>query len=115
MYDADNPGVCKLQRNLRRWWAFEALELTDNGGQARVHVAQAQLNWGYMTRSPKGSPELDEARLRQQAIGARLRQLFDDVVNEPVPEDFLDILRSAEPEEPAESAHAKRRAQEDEA
>lgn len=39
---------------------------------------------------------LDEARLRQQAIGVRLRQLFDEVVNEPVPEDFLDILRKAD-------------------
>ncbi len=35
----------------------------------------------------------DEARLRQQAIGAKLRQMFDDVVNEPVPDEFLDILR----------------------
>jgi hypothetical protein len=54
-----------------------------------------------MKKSPKGSPELDEARLRQQAIGARLRQLFDDVVNEPVPDDFLEILRRAEPASPA--------------
>jgi hypothetical protein len=67
-------------------------------------VAQAQLNWGFMTKSPKGSPELDEARLRQQAIGARLRQLFDDVVNEPVPDDFLEILRRAEPEGSASPA-----------
>jgi hypothetical protein len=36
---------------------------------------------------------LDEARLRQQAIGVKLRQLFDQVVNEPVPTDFLEILR----------------------
>lgn len=64
-------------------------------------MAQAQLNWGFMKKSPKGSPELDEARLRQQAIGARLRQLFDDVVNEPVPDDFLEILRRAEPASPA--------------
>jgi hypothetical protein len=49
-----------------------------------------------MKKSSKGSPALDEARLRQQAIGARLRQFFDDVVSEPVPEDFLDILRKAE-------------------
>lgn len=47
------------------------------------------------------SPSLDEARLRQQAIGARLRQIFDEVVNEPVPDDFLAILRSAE-ESPSE-------------
>jgi len=43
-----------------------------------------------------GSAALDEARLRQQAIGVRLRQMFDDVVKEPVPDDFLDILRRAD-------------------
>jgi Anti-sigma factor NepR len=57
-----------------------------------------------MKKSPKGSPELDEARLRQQAIGARLRQLFDEVINEPVPDDFLEILRRAEPQESASPA-----------
>jgi hypothetical protein len=41
----------------------------------------------------KPSAALDEARLRQQAIGVRLRQMFDDVVNEDVPDEFLDILR----------------------
>ena len=41
-------------------------------------------------------PVLDEARLRQQAIGQKLRQMFDEVVSEPVPEDFLDILRRAD-------------------
>ena len=46
-------------------------------------------------KSPKGaSPE--ESRLRQQAIGAKLRQMFDDVVNEPVPDDFLAILKRAD-------------------
>ncbi|MET0295608.1 MAG: NepR family anti-sigma factor [Phenylobacterium sp.] len=44
---------------------------------------------------------LDEARLRQQAIGVRLRQMFDEVVNEPVPDEFLDILRKAD--KPAEN------------
>jgi hypothetical protein len=39
------------------------------------------------------SPSLDEARLRQQAIGVKLRDMFNEVVNEPVPEEFLDILR----------------------
>ena len=36
---------------------------------------------------------LDEARLRQQAIGVKLRQMFDNVVSEPVPDEFLEILR----------------------
>ena len=39
------------------------------------------------------SAQADEARLRQQAIGARLRHMFEEVVNEPVPDEFLEILR----------------------
>ena len=42
------------------------------------------------------NPSLDEARLRQQAIGVKLRQMFDEVVNEPVPDEFLNILRRAD-------------------
>ena len=49
-----------------------------------------------MKRSRTKSPILDEARLRQQAIGVRLRQMFDEVVNEPVPDEFLQILRKAD-------------------
>jgi hypothetical protein len=37
--------------------------------------------------------DVNEARLRQQAIGVKLRQMFDQVVNEPIPQEFLDILR----------------------
>ena len=48
------------------------------------------------TRGSKSSPALDEARLRQQAIGVKLRQIFDEVVSEPVPDEFLDILRRAD-------------------
>jgi hypothetical protein len=49
-----------------------------------------------MKQPEPSSSDLDEARLRQQAIGARLRQMFDDVVREPVPDDFLEILRAAD-------------------
>ena len=44
----------------------------------------------------RSSAAMDEARLRQQAIGVRLRQMFDEVVNETVPEEFLEILRRAD-------------------
>ena len=47
-------------------------------------------------RSETARPSLDEARLRQQAIGVKLRQMFDEVVSEPVPDEFLDILRRAD-------------------
>ena len=50
-------------------------------------------------RRPRGKPAdttVNEARLRQQAIGVKLRQMFDEVVSEPVPDEFLDILRRAD-------------------
>ncbi|MFZ4166650.1 NepR family anti-sigma factor [Brevundimonas sp. NPDC058933] len=43
-----------------------------------------------------GDNGLEEVRLRQQAIGVKLRHMFDQVVNEPVPDEFLDILRRAD-------------------
>jgi Anti-sigma factor NepR len=49
-----------------------------------------------MKRPSKKPPSVDEARLRQQAIGVRLRQVFDEVVNEPVPDEFFEILRRAD-------------------
>lgn len=54
-------------------------------------------------RGPRRKPTdatVHEARLRQQAIGAKLRQMFDQVVNEPVPDEFLDILRRADSKRP---------------
>jgi hypothetical protein len=51
---------------------------------------------GRKERRKPSEPNVEEARLRQQAIGVKLRQMFDDVVNEPVPDDFLDILRQAD-------------------
>ena len=47
-------------------------------------------------KPPKGGASLEEARLRQQAIGVKLRHMFDEVVNEPVPDEFLDIRRRAD-------------------
>lgn len=47
-------------------------------------------------KPPRSGAGLEEARLRQQAIGVKLRHMFDEVVNEPVPDEFLDILRRAD-------------------
>jgi hypothetical protein len=33
------------------------------------------------------------ARARQRAIGRELRRMYDEVVQEPVPDDFLDLLK----------------------
>jgi hypothetical protein len=53
-----------------------------------------------MNQKPPGAVNLDEARLRQQALGIKLRQMFDAVVNEPVPDHFLEILRRADGDKP---------------
>ena len=58
--------------------------------------------------NPPGKPPkragLEEARLRQQAIGVKLRHMFAEVVNEPVPDEFLDILRRADKRSSGEDA-----------
>jgi hypothetical protein len=33
------------------------------------------------------------ARARQRAIGRELRRIYDEVVQEPVPDDFLELLK----------------------
>ena len=47
-------------------------------------------------RRRASSADVNEARLRQQAIGVKLRHMFDQVVSEPVPDEFLEILRRAD-------------------
>lgn len=76
-----------------------------SGGKTFGQRGRAPISFGVedmiehvpMEDKRKSAAALDEARLRQQAIGVRLRQMFDEVVNEPVPDEFLDILRKAEP------------------
>ena len=44
----------------------------------------------------KEEPDRDQiiaARARQRAIGRELRRMFDDVVQEPIPDDFLSLLK----------------------
>ena len=35
-------------------------------------------------------------RARQRAIGRELRRMYDGIVNEPVPEEFLDLVHKLE-------------------
>ncbi|HYS46276.1 MAG TPA: NepR family anti-sigma factor [Rhizomicrobium sp.] len=41
----------------------------------------------------KPSEKARAIRARQRAIGRELRRMYDDVAQEPVPEDFMDLLR----------------------
>ena len=75
--------------------------LTDNkeatrGRPPRERGADDMIEQRPSPERRRASAALDEARLRQQAIGVRLRQMFDEVVNEDVPDEFLEILRRAD-------------------
>lgn len=67
--------------------------ISTGGGAPAPHAMMIEQR---PMEKPNRSAALDEARLRQQAIGVKLRQMFDDVVNEPVPDEFLNILRKAD-------------------
>jgi hypothetical protein len=59
------------------------------------------MAWAKMTQQwdttvsdeEKPSEKARAIRARQRAIGRELRRMYDDVAQEPVPEDFLDLLR----------------------
>lgn len=55
-----------------------------------------EKNQKRRTEDMPNAAEVEDARLRQQAIGIKLRSLFDEVVKEPVPDEFLDILKRAD-------------------
>ena len=71
-------------------------EDAERGRQPRKRHAESMIEQRPTEERRKASAALDEARLRQQAIGVRLRQMFDEVVNEEVPDEFLEILRRAD-------------------
>ena len=51
-----------------------------------------------MSGGESGSKPVDArvARRRQDPIGRRLRQMYDDVVSEDIPDDFLGFLEKAD-------------------
>lgn len=63
---------------------------------AAANLSMIDTKNSPLAEGDKGEGGLEEARLRQQAIGVKLRHMFDQVVNEPVPDEFLDILRRAD-------------------
>jgi hypothetical protein len=62
---------------------------------------QQELVWLAMTQQWDTTVSNDEKptekaraiRARQRAIGRELRRMYDDVAQEPVPDDFMDLLR----------------------
>ena len=82
--------------NPKRDTALNDAEDRRRGRSPRERNAENMIEQRPSPERRKASAALDEARLRQQAIGVRLRQMFDEVVNEDVPDEFLEILRRAD-------------------
>lgn len=71
-------------------------EVHEGGRSSRKRDAERMIEQRASLERRKASATMDDARLRQQAIGVRLRQMFDEVVSEDVPDEFLAILRRAD-------------------
>ena len=54
-----------------------------------------------MSNEEKPNEKARAIRARQRAIGRELRRMYDDVAQEPVPDDFLDLLRQIDEAEDA--------------
>jgi hypothetical protein len=91
-----NYGTAEPGRRLRLACTYKERRAS------RRSDARGGMNSTMAAKPTSRSPALDEARLRQQVIGAKLRQMFDDVVREPVPDEFLDILRRVDPSDAGE-------------
>ena len=68
----------------------------EEGRPSQPRAADDMIDHRPRTEHRKAATAFDEGHLRQQAIGVRLRQMFDAVVNEDVPDEFLEILRRAD-------------------
>lgn len=54
-----------------------------------------------VSQDEKPTEKARAIRARQRAIGRELRRMFDDVAQEPVPDDFMDLLRQIDDAEDA--------------
>ena len=49
--------------------------------------------WNTSVTDEKPTEKARAIRARQRAIGRELRRMYDDVAQEPVPDDFMDLLK----------------------
>ena len=77
-------------------------------GPAEVVLAQGwafqaqRQGWDLnsVSNEQKGDREKNRViRVRQRAIGRELRRIYDNVVKEPVPDDFLNLLQKIDDSE----------------
>lgn len=68
-------------------------------------TATQRRGWNIDSVTKEQKTDLEKGRLiraRQRAIGRELRRMYDNVAKEPVPDDFLDLLRKIDEMESVE-------------
>lgn len=61
---------------------------------AVTRAIQQRQGWEFVTNNQKTDRDKSKTiKARQRAIGRELRRIYDDVASEPVPDEFLDLLR----------------------
>lgn len=60
-------------------------------GRFRDGAAARQEGWAVV-KEQRDKEKVVAARSRQRVLGRELRRMYDEVVQEPVPEDFLVLL-----------------------
>ena len=61
--------------------------------QGSVWLTMTQQWDTTVSNDEKPTEKARAIRARQRAIGRELRRMYDDVAQEPVPDDFMDLLR----------------------
>ena len=61
-----------------------------------------------VSNEEKPNEKARAVRARQRAIGRELRRMYDDVAQEPVPDDFMDLLRKIDEAEDSKSGPGKK-------
>src|SRR5689334_15106539 len=85
---AKGVGLCGADDKVLIWLGFLATpRLWLLSGQGRRKVIKMSKDKAPITDKAR------YARLRREAIGQGLRRLYDGVVHEPVPDEFMDLLK----------------------
>jgi hypothetical protein len=55
--------------------------------------APQQRNWNVSKEQNPNREKARAVRARQRVIGREIRRMYDGVAQEPIPDDFMDLLR----------------------
>ncbi len=67
--------------------------LTNRSSENGLSGASKHRDWNLSKEQNPNREKSRATRARQRAIGRELRRMYDDVAQEPVPDEFLDLLK----------------------